>query len=134
MSVKVSSKLKEYIKKLEIETYKALTESGMVVETSAKKLTPVDMGRLRNSIGYKVGKEKVVAKDFRGGDPDDIKLNSNEEYTVVIGSNVVYARYQHEGMELNHTVGGSKFLLRGLNNNTTKIGKIFTKRIGGIKI
>ena len=54
---------------------RALEQCGMLWETDAKKITPVDTGRLRNSIEH-----------HQEGDD-----------TMVVQTNVEYAIYVHEG-------------------------------------
>lgn len=64
------------VKRISDESIKrALNQCGSVWETSAKALTPVDTGRLRNSI-----KHKEQGKN-----------------TEVVETNVEYAVYVHEG-------------------------------------
>lgn len=55
---------------------RALEQCGMLWETDAKKITPVDTGRLRNSIEH-----------HQEGDD-----------TMVVQTNVEYAIYVHEGV------------------------------------
>lgn len=80
---------------------KAGTIIGMKAETYAKLLTPVDTGRLRNSINHRV---------------------VESENTVFIGTNVDYAPHQEYG-----TVTGIKpkhFLKKAAGNHTAEYKSI----------
>lgn len=63
------------------------------VETAAKARCPVDTGRLRGSINWRI--------EFEGG-----------SLVAIIGTNVEYAIYVHEGTK---HMGGRPFLVEGLN-------------------
>ena len=64
---------------------KGLEEIGLVAEGYAKRLCPVDTGRLRNSITHAI---------FDGSEP-----------YVIIGSNVEYAPAVHEGVQSQNRKG-----------------------------
>lgn len=66
---------------------------GMLAEGYAKVLTPVDTGRLRNSITYKYEKS---------------------EHAVFIGTNTEYAQYVEEG---HHRYGGKHMLKRAASEH-----------------
>lgn len=66
----------EVLEAMEKARANALTAIGMTAETYAKKITPVDTGRLRNSISNAV---------------------KEDESAVYIGSNVEYAPYVELG-------------------------------------
>ena len=84
----------------------ALEEIGLVAEGYAKKLCPVDTGRLRNSITH------VLAS----------------EDTVVIGTNVEYAPYVHEGARGR---AGVPFLRNAAQNHTTEYRNVLKKHLQG---
>ncbi len=109
MTVKVDTvKLERYIKQLDVANNKALTEAGMIVESDAKQLAPVDTGRLRNSIIHQV-----------------------DGSTAYVGTNVEYA----EAIEKGHSKQAPQgYLQPALDKNKNRIHKIFADAIKGIKI
>ncbi len=84
----------------------ALEEIGLVAEGAAKRLCPVDTGRLRNSITHAL----------MGDD------------SVAIGTNVEYAIYVHEGTSRRK---GVPFLRQAVLNNKSRFESILRKHIGG---
>ena len=84
----------------------ALEEIGLVAEGAAKRLCPVDTGRLRNSITHAL----------MGDD------------SVAIGTNVEYAIYVHEGTSRRK---GVPFLSQAVLNNKSRFESILRKHIGG---
>ena len=82
----------------------ALEEIGLVAEGAAKRLCPVDTGRLRNSITHAL----------RGDD------------SVAIGTNVSYALFVHEGV---HGRPGNPFLRRAATDNTDRFRAILKKHL-----
>lgn len=85
----------------------ALEEIGLVAEGAAKRLCPVDTGRLRNSITHAlIGDEDAVA----------------------IGTNVEYAIYVHEGTSKRK---GTPFLTDAALNNKGRFESILRKHISG---
>lgn len=84
----------------------ALEEIGLVAEGAAKRLCPVDTGRLRNSITHAL----------RGDD------------SVAIGTNVEYAIYVHEGTSRRK---GVPFLTQAALNNKGRFESILRKHMGG---
>ena len=84
----------------------ALEEIGIVAEGAAKRLCPVDTGRLRNSITHAL----------MGDD------------SVAIGTNVEYAIYVHEGTSRHK---GVPFLTQAAQNNKGRFESILRKHLGG---
>ena len=84
----------------------ALEEIGLVAEGAAKRLCPVDTGRLRNSITHAL----------MGDD------------SVAIGTNVEYAIYVHEGTSRHK---GVPFLTQAAQNNKGRFESILRKHLGG---
>ena len=84
MSVVFTSHAKEALSAEQASRKKSLELIGGKAESYAKKLCPVDTGRLRNSITHQ----------------------QYDENTEVIGSNVEYAPY----VELGHHTSGGKFI------------------------
>lgn len=84
----------------------ALEEIGLVAEASAKRRCPVDTGRLRNSITHALSGED----------------------SVVIGTNVEYAIYVHEGTS---RMKGRPFLRDAVANSRSRFEAIIRKHIQG---
>lgn len=85
---------------------KALEEIGLVAEGAAKRLCPVDTGRLRNSITHALMGEDSVA----------------------IGTNVEYAPYVHEGTSRHK---GVPFLTQAAQSNNGRFESILRKHMQG---
>lgn len=94
------SNLDEVFKALGEKAETAMEECGMDAEYYAKRLCPVDTGRLRNSITH--------ATNGNSGRTDYRDRNGNlytggsakgdvDDYTVVIGTNVEYAQFVEHG-------------------------------------
>ena len=73
-SVRVEDHSEEFLRELTSKIPAALEECGLVAEGYAKRLCPVDTGRLRNSITH-----------------------TTEENTAYVGTNVEYAPYVEMG-------------------------------------
>lgn len=104
MSVTFISHKQEALSAEQAARAKALEIIGGKAESYAKKLCPVDTGRLRNSITHQ----------------------QYDENTEVIGTNVEYAPYVELG---HHTKGGNKvaakpFLRPAAENHTSEYKKI----------
>lgn len=100
---------KEVLSALERAIYNGLDAMGKVAETNAKELTPVDTGRLRNSIANKV---------------------SMDEKAVYIGTNVEYAPYVELGARGR---AGVHMLQRAATEHKTEYQKIFDNEIKNAK-
>lgn len=83
----------------------ALEEIGLVAEGYAKKLCPVDTGRLRNSITHAI---------------------STDEKATYIGTNVEYAPYVHEGTSRHK---GTPFLTDAATQNVDRYRSILKKHL-----
>lgn len=88
----------------------ALEEIGQVAEGDAAKLCPVDTGRLRASITH-----AITELGADGGE-------------VIIGTNVEYATYVHEGTK---KMAGNPFLRNAVNGKKPKYERIVRKHLGG---
>lgn len=86
-----------------------LTAAGEIVTSKAKLLTPVDTGRLRNSITYEVDKE---------------------EKETIIGSPVEYAPDVELGTSKQRA---QPFLEPALFDSAQQINEIAKREFGGIK-
>lgn len=82
-------------REIERQISRGLGRGIAMVETEAKRRTPVDTGYLRSSIGGSGGFSFV-----RG-------------FTAGVGTNVNYAFFVHERTGLRHPVGGAKFMDKG---------------------
>lgn len=95
----------EIAKELGTAITRALEEVGIQAEGDAKALCPVDTGRLRNSITH-----AIDASDS----------------TAVIGTNVEYALYVHEGTSRRK---GQPFLTDAVAQNADKYRDIAEKAL-----
>lgn len=87
---------------------RALEEIGLVAEGAAKRLCPVDTGRLRNSITH--------------------ALMGND--TVIIGTNVEYGPIQELGGSRRKAANGGKGFLRpAVANNQSRFEGIMRKHL-----
>lgn len=84
----------------------AMEEIGLVAEGAAKRLCPVDTGRLRNSITHAFVTDKEI----------------------VVGTNVEYAVYVHEGTS---TRKGNRFLYDGVTRSASRFKSIVKKHLAG---
>jgi len=91
----------EVIEELGVAIGRALEAIGIEAESDAAKLCPVDTGRLRNSITHSILEDEQVA---------------------VIGTNVEYAEYVHNGTS---THKAQPFLTDAVNQNADKYRRIF---------
>lgn len=76
---------------------------GIAAESLAKAQTPVDTGRLRNSITYEI---------------------SEGEEAVYVGTNVEYAPYVEFREDVSHKTGKAHFLRDSATDNADKFRKI----------
>jgi hypothetical protein len=118
----------------------ALTSIGIFGQEKATKNTPVDSGRLRASISYRVGKDKSVNyKNNANSESWDDDLDKTDEDRVLIGTNVEYAKKIEFGygkvpdMNVSTTMRsrnkspdntGTGFLRRAFDENRNTIKKI----------
>lgn len=123
--IKFQSNEKKILSEFKEKAEKAMMTIGMMAESAAKQLSPVDTGLLRNSITFALGGQSAQISDYSGDDgktgsysgkmPED----NADEVSVTIGTNVEYAPY----IELGHrTVSGGwvnpqEFLRPAIENN-----------------
>lgn len=100
------------------QVYNGLSGIGTKAEKHAKANTPVDTGRLRNSITFATAKTHDAGSssykgiEGKGGtaDPSDWALRgSPEQHSVYIGTNVEYAP-EIEEQDMYHRSGRAHFL------------------------
>lgn len=97
----------EVVSAMETAIMTALEEVGLVAERFAKEATPVDTGRLRNSITHAV---------------------DADEKAVYIGTNVEYARYVELGVRGRE---GVHMLHDAAANHVDVYSEIFEKHMRG---
>lgn len=108
--VKFTSHRKEVEAAVHQALITGLNACGMVAETYAKKESPVDTGRLRNSIAHTVDKEEPAA---------------------YIGTNVEYAPYQEFGTS--RGVKAKHFLRNAAQNHTPEYKSILEDALKTLK-
>ena len=96
----------------------ALIEIGERGVNYLKLETPVDTGRLRQSMSYTVGNKVYTPL----GSQDNVN-SSGEKETVYIGTNVIYA----PSVEYLAKNGSQGFMLRAYNKTKTRAKEIFKK-------
>jgi HK97 gp10 family phage protein len=141
----------EVLEETGIAILRALEAVGLAAEGYAKRLCPVDTGRLRNSITHAIAGEAPAVKKYApnavhastkatkkvGTAGQPVEDTSEGEYegvtpreknTVYIGTNVVYAPYVETGSSR-----GKKqpFLKPAIQNNMDEYKKIFQRYLGG---
>ena len=115
MSVTVTDNSAEVMREFKEKVQKALGAIGEAAEGFAKRVCPVDTGRLHNSITYATKTEQSPANtDKKGSEdakPSDYRKQATpEEDSVYIGTNVEYAMYVEFRDKLSHTSGKAHFL------------------------
>jgi len=88
----------------------ALEKTADKIINDTKPLTPVDTGRLRDSLERK---SKVTPT----------------KVTVSIFSDVEYALIVHEDLDARHTVGGAKYLERAIKKNRNVLRRNIVKEL-----
>lgn len=123
----VNKKLKDTIKVIAKTQTEGLIEIGERGVKILKLNTPVDSGRLRNSMSYTIDKNSI---DPLGADEPDDKLPIiKSKSKVIIGTNVIYA----PSVEFLSQNGSAGFMLRSykqLKPISQKIIQTIFKRKG----
>ena len=114
-----------------------LKSIGQTAEGYAKEDCPVDTGLLRNSITYAISGETPAISTYsadksdesgvvRTGAYDGATEPEEEEkcYSLLLGSNVVYAPAQEMNDQYKHTVGKAHFLRDALQNHRSEYKEI----------
>lgn len=117
VKVTVESNRDEYNRALVQAVQQALSAIGRKAATHAKKGTPVDTGRLRNSITWATAKRQGMPytySDKNGKKYADAIGSGVDARTVVIGSNVEYAEKIEEGGQ---GYGGKHMLRNAVANH-----------------
>lgn len=90
------------------QIYEALDLVGTDAEGFVALLTPVDTGRLRNSITHEV-----------------------EDNTVIVGTNVEYAEVVETNEKMRHKVGQAHYLRDGIANNVDSFKSVIETALKG---
>lgn len=109
-NVEVVSNLHIITDRLHQNAEKALRKIGMLMESSAKGMAPVDTGLLRNSITYAIGGQSPASATYAADDGSNEQHYNGEAdedepgaMSVIVGTGVKYAAYQELG---HHTKNG----------------------------
>lgn len=108
----VEDHTREILAALSSELGRALEEVGLVAEGYAKKLCPVDTGRLRNSITHTISNER--------GD-----------WAAYIGTNVEYAESVEFNEKAKHTNGQAHYLRDAATTHADKYRAIIESHLKG---
>ena len=102
--MEIKSNRKKILRELDRRMKAACEVIGGIAESAAKDLAPVDTGLLRNSITHGMAGGKLSVSEYTddaGGQSGRYTGQSvpaeQNQYTVVIGTNVHYAPYQELG-------------------------------------
>lgn len=127
MEVKVTDN-SEILKRAKDEAVaRALEAIGLTAERHAKENTPVDTGRLRNSITHATNTfhGQGTYSDNHGQSYSDATAHGTpEKETVYIGTNVEYAQKQEITDSYHHTTGRAHFLRDAVANHGDEYKKI----------
>lgn len=102
MSIEIKDNTKEVLSALAKAKRQGLKAIGITAEAHAKKNTPVDTGRLRNSITHAISGETTAISSYSDNDNKQSwayegAAPNDQESAVYIGSNVEYAQYVELG-------------------------------------
>ena len=105
MSVTTKDNTKEVLSALDKTIERGLEAIGLTAEGHAKKITPVDTGRLRNSISHATVKEAAY-------------IGTNVEYApyVELGSPTVKAHHMLQRAATEHTAEYKKIMEDSMKN------------------
>ena len=138
MSVSKVYRVDEVKNALQERKRDALNSAGITVSGAAKALSPVQFGVLRSSITWAFDGQPPVFDNTKEVSPDVTPSARAPKDTVLIGTNVVYARYQHEGISpsgapLNYQMptAESKFLEKAARRNINKIKRDVERALEG---
>lgn len=109
------SRTKEFMAVLEEEIDKAVTESAEAMAGNIKAITPVDTGRLRNSI---TASSHLLDGRLPGGEGE-------------VGTNVEYAPYVEYGTRFQKP---QPYMRRGAENSVPTANRIFKERMSRLQL
>lgn len=134
IQTKFTDNYKEVLNEFEKAVERGLEAIGIEAETNAKENTPVDTGRLRNSITFATqtyhspGNSTIKAGETPA-DPQEYETQATpEKNALYLGSNVSYAE-SVETMNRPHTTGKAHFLRDALAQHGDKYKKIMKKSL-----
>lgn len=122
--VEFTDNSEEVLSAFEKAIEKASTEIGMTAESYAKVLTPVDTGRLRNSITYATKHHSGLSHSYSDNNRQHFtqEVGNVEKNDVYIGTNVEYAPFQETKVHFlkhaaaDHTDEYKAFLKEAMEN------------------
>lgn len=130
INVEVVSHTDEFMQSVVDRMPSILKAIGQTAEGYAKQDCPVDTGLLHNSITFAISGEAPQISTYSADKPDETGVvrtgsyegNTEPEtedkcYSLVMGSNVVYAPIQEMSDEFHHTVGKAHFLRDAMQNH-----------------
>lgn len=137
IEINVKSHTKEFMNAL-VEKMPLILESvGTTAEGYAKENCPVDTGLLRNSLTYAISGEKPNVSAYKADRADDSGVVRTGEYSgsvpdetekgcysVLVGSNVVYAARQELTDSYSHTVGKAHFIRDSIQDHRDEYREI----------
>jgi hypothetical protein len=121
-SAEVLRNIKNAITIVSESTQEAFVEVGERGVGYLKRETPVDTGRLRNSMSYTISNKVYTPL---GNNKDNVNKSSDKD-TLYIGTNVIYA----PSVEYLAKNGSAGFMLRAYNQTKKVADQIFQKVIG----
>ena len=126
MSYTYNDNTKEVLSALAKAKRQGLKAIGITAEAHAKKNTPVDTGRLRNSITHAISGETTAISSYSDNDNKQSwayegAAPSDQEAAVYIGSNVEYAQYVELGSRGRQ---GIHFLQRAATEHKDEYAKL----------
>lgn len=130
VEVKVKSNVDTFKKNVVDKMPTILKEIGRAAEGYAKKDSPVDTGLLRNSLTFAISGEAPDITAYAADKEDEQGVIRTGEYkgvtdaesrqdcySVIVGSNVVYAPKQELNDAYHHTVGKAHFIRDALQDH-----------------
>ena len=94
--------------------YRGLAEGARVVEMVSANRAPIRDGFLRNSV------------------LTTLPVQVADQMTAIVAFNIIYARYQHEGVGFNHPRGGqAKFLSQTMEDHGPVVQQIIANHLRG---
>lgn len=127
LTVNVEDHSGEVLEELDEKVLAALEACGLAAEGYAKRLCPVDTGRLRGSITYAT--QKAHGDGQEPATPEDYEPQGTpEKGSVYIGTNVEYGPAIELGTSRQKA---QPFLKPAIANNTGKYKQIFEQYLKG---
>lgn len=127
--IEFTSNANDILRRMERGKRNALTAIGATAETYAKQETPVDTGRLRNSITYATGDYSGIGTytDNNNKSYSDAKArNTPKDDEVAIGTNVEYAAYTELGTQ---HIAAHHYLKRAVTEHQDEYKKLTVQAI-----